>query len=296
MNLHVELVHGCRQACQTCRSDKKTLSFMDAEVFRRSLSVFEDVNKLHLYGLGETLLHPALGELLSAHDLMAHRSIIKTCSVGPELSICLGRTRYLLLDLDGLSDDVHHLTRTTNVHDVLTAARLLSEQDRKGTVVGFNVLIHGANYRDAPAIAALAIDWGLEAQFKPYIPFELGVSSPAQINEYLMMNSQQQEEFTQMFKNTPAWIVHHSKNVSLPHVEGVLVAWDGALKQCIGRRRDMAMNIKDAKGAHLVKNCSACPVNNVVNHYNLPPRVTVGPSIKDFREEWLTECALDPYA
>lgn len=294
MDLHLEVVRGCEQHCMSCTSGD-LLNYMSRETFATAIDRFDKrIEKLRLYGLGETFLHPSLVDILSVRDLFRYQSIIKTNGLGhrDNYDAALGTVRQILVCMDGIKDDTHKLTRTTDLDMVQTVIVGLAAQPSR-TQVGIYMLIHGRNYQESPDVVAWARRLGVHIELSPYVPLEIGVAKPRTINEHLMMTDFQRKEFIAMWRNQNVKMTHHLWTKKVPHVNGALIAWDGSVRQCFGRMIDLNDRVETIPIEHITKDCSSCPVNTVTTRWQIPPNIVFGTD--SFVEEFLYECSLDPW-
>jgi hypothetical protein len=129
MTVNMELVNGCTEHCASCVHEDR-LRFMNESVFNSAMRVIDpdNVEQYRLYGNGESMLHPSLLSLLKQLPA-AVPSILKTNGVVPfedyvGVAPLVGK---LLICLDGMTQECHGLTRTSNATEIREKAISLSK-------------------------------------------------------------------------------------------------------------------------------------------------------------------------
>jgi hypothetical protein len=310
MKLHIEAVNGCTHSCQGCQSHKGQLKFMLPSVFATAIDKFKPA-RVAIYGLGETFLHPRLRELLSVRDLMGCDSVIKTNGDGDcnQYISALGFVKRILFDIDSVSNEVHRMSRSTDVEIVKRNLLQCREQsDGTGTQVGIYQLVHAENWRDSLVLYEFAKKYDVLFEGVPYLPIEIGTEHPMPAHTHLSMSSEQVRQFAEVWKNKACEVTWYRWDIDITHDEGVFISWDGQLRKCLGRQISLNQSVYDESIDVPVKRCSDCGINELIcslsssavsmgcQSISIPPRIKYDSTMKKHSETELIDCALDPYS
>ena len=175
---YVEITNACNLRCSFCPGTRRAERFMTAEEFRLLTEKLRGhVKYLYLHVMGEPLLHPDLGELLSISGEQGFRVCLTTN--GTALSRFAGPLREagvdrLNVNLDTLRPDrFAHMTRTGRLEDVLRGLEAARAAGFTGTKLNV-VLMDGFNRDEIPDFVELARRSPLEVRFIELMPIGQG--------------------------------------------------------------------------------------------------------------------------
>jgi MoaA/NifB/PqqE/SkfB family radical SAM enzyme len=206
--LQVEPVGQCNLRCQMCsiqfREDGPPfgpLAFMEFDRFTRLIDEFEDLEQLHLQGLGEPTMHPRFFDMV---EYAAARGIkVSTNTNGTLLNArraerCVtSGLDCLHLSIDGATAATYERIRVRGHFDRVVAnlERLLETRDRLGSStprLRIVMVIMRQNLAELPDMVRLAHRWGAEGLFVQHLCHDFG--EEALPERYRPMREYVQEE------------------------------------------------------------------------------------------------------
>jgi radical SAM protein with 4Fe4S-binding SPASM domain len=177
LHMQFELTSFCNLHCPVCPTGTGELNrrtrAMDVELFRK---VYDEVAPhlltASLWGWGESILHPALGDILRIAD--RHDAVTFLSTNGQHLqrdaimqAILEFPPSYLIVAIDGLTDETNTKFRVgAKLEPILRAVRQLAEQKKRRNlhlpVLHMRFMVMKHNEHEVPAAASFAADHGFD--------------------------------------------------------------------------------------------------------------------------------------
>ncbi len=199
--VQIEPVGQCNLRCEMCpiqfRRDgppNGPLAFMSWETFTSLLDGFPDLQKLHLQGLGEPMMHPRFFEMVS---YAADRGISVTTNsnltlLNPERTERLVRSglETIFFSIDGSTRETYERIRKRAHFDrvVKNVQLLLNTRRRLGMnapALRIVMVIMRQNLHELPELVRMAHGWSAEEMFVQHLSHDFG--EPTLPDEYRPM-------------------------------------------------------------------------------------------------------------
>jgi radical SAM protein with 4Fe4S-binding SPASM domain len=188
--VQIEPVGQCNLRCQMCsiqfRQDGPPhgpLAFMDFAHFTRIIDQFENLQELHLQGLGEPLMHPRFFDMVAyAVEKGIHVSTNSNLTLlndrRAERCVTSGLER-LHVSIDGATAATYERIRVRAHFErvVHNLQRLLAAKERAGSRlphITLVVVIMRQNLHELPALVRLAKQWSVEKVFVQHLCHDFG--------------------------------------------------------------------------------------------------------------------------
>lgn len=191
--LQVEPVGQCNLRCQMCSIQFRTdgppfgpLAFMEFERFTHLIDEFEDLEQLHLQGLGEPIMHPRFFEMVEyavARGVKVSTNTNGTLLNARRAERCVtSGLDCLHLSIDGATAETYERIRVRGHFDRVIAnlERLLGARERLGSStprLRIVMVIMRQNLHELPGMVRLAHRWGAEGLFVQHLCHDFGESA-----------------------------------------------------------------------------------------------------------------------
>lgn len=191
--VQIEPVGECNLRCRMCpiqfRQEGREYgpaAFMDFEVFSRLLDEFEDVDEIHLQGLGEPLLHPRFFDMVAA---LKRRDIRSSTNTNLTLLSLRNAERCVTsgldaihVSLDGASASIYETIRIRAKLDKVlrNIARLAEAKKRLNSetpAIRIVLVAMRQNLHEIPEVVALAAQFGIGTMFVQHLCHDFAESS-----------------------------------------------------------------------------------------------------------------------
>lgn len=191
--VQIEPVGECNLRCRMCpiqfRQEGRgygPAAFMDFEVFKRLLDEFEDVDEVHLQGLGEPLMHPRFFDMVAA---IKQRGIKSSTNTNLTLLSLRNAERCVTsgldtvhVSLDGASASIYETIRVHAKldHVLRNIARLADAKKRLNSetpAIRIVLVAMRQNLHEIPEVVALAAELGIGTMFVQHLCHDFAESS-----------------------------------------------------------------------------------------------------------------------
>ena len=191
--VQIEPVGQCNLRCQMCpiqfREDGPPYgppAFMQFDLFERIIDEFEDLETLHLQGLGEPMMHPRFFDMVAhakAKGIQVTTNSNMTLLNAKRAALCVDcGLDELHVSIDGARPETYERIRVRGHYDkVMRNLRLLQEAQQKAgrenPKLKLVMVVMRQNLEELPELVRQAHRWGMEEVFVQHLAHAFTESS-----------------------------------------------------------------------------------------------------------------------